>query len=402
MSRKEPRPTVSRARGTDSWERAGEPERGPVFPARVGKRAGQAKRPANSYADRLRRDLFRAGVCRLPPVQVPAPKPGQRTDLGKAAGGTKLAADPRDPLYFETATTLPVDFHSFRRAFNTALAEAGVNVQHAMHLASHADAKVHSRYVMSTRAMRTVPNAALPRLPLGVLREAWDRGPIVTDRDDSRRPPPPGSAQLRGIVVGAIGIEPTTPTVSTRPDGTQTQALRALATRRTARATLVTPLVSPCRRMIRPNRHRFSWRRRPVSLPMSKRSWIGGWRRIRHQASRHPRPARPPYPTMAHRRHGVRPKGHPRALRNRSGSRTPRNPRATSCATWSVRSSPRRLRAGTRRRSCWPTEQVGPRREILVDRRACLRDSVREVAPEIHRPSAARVLRVAARSRRGG
>lgn len=46
--------------------------------------------------------------------------------------GTKLA---RDPLYFETATTLPVDFHSFRRAFSTALAEAGINVQHATHLA---------------------------------------------------------------------------------------------------------------------------------------------------------------------------------------------------------------------------------------------------------------------------
>ena len=276
MSRKEPRPTVSRARGTDSWERAGEPERGPVFPARVGKRAGQAKRPANSYADRLRRDLFRAGVCRLPPVQVPAPKPGQRTDLGKAAGGTKLAADPRDPLYFETATTLPVDFHSFRRAFNTALAEAGVNVQHAMHLASHADAKVHSRYVMSTRAMRTVPNAALPRLPLGVLREAWDRGPVVTDRDDSRRPPPPGSAQLRGIVVGAIGIEPTTPTVSTRRDGTQTLALRALATRRTARSTLLMPLVPPCRRMIRLNRHRFARRTRRVSTSRSSRAGVGG------------------------------------------------------------------------------------------------------------------------------
>ena len=48
------------------WERAGKPESGPVFPVRAGKRAGQAKRPANSYADRLRRDLFRAGVYRLP------------------------------------------------------------------------------------------------------------------------------------------------------------------------------------------------------------------------------------------------------------------------------------------------------------------------------------------------
>lgn len=40
-----------------------------------------------------------------------------------------------DPLYFETAVTQPVDFHSFRRGFNTALAEAGINVQTAMALA---------------------------------------------------------------------------------------------------------------------------------------------------------------------------------------------------------------------------------------------------------------------------
>src|SRR5580700_4765888 len=60
---------------------------------------------------------------------VPATKPGQRTDLGKSVTGTKLAPSPRDPLYLETATTLPVDSHSFRRAFASALAQAGVNVQ---------------------------------------------------------------------------------------------------------------------------------------------------------------------------------------------------------------------------------------------------------------------------------
>jgi integrase len=197
------------------WERAGKPASGAVFPARRGKRAGQAKRPSNSYADRLRRDLFRAGVYRLPPIEVTATKPGQRTDLGKRVEGTKLAPSPADPLYYETATTLPVDFHSFRRAFNTALAEAGVNVQHAMHLASHADAKVHSRYVMSTKAMRTIPDAALPRLPVAGHADA-PKGPrIVTGRDDWTRRAALASAQLRGILVGTTGIEPATPTVST-------------------------------------------------------------------------------------------------------------------------------------------------------------------------------------------
>jgi integrase len=76
---------------------------------------------------------------------------GRRRDLGKHSGGTKLAPDPRDRLYLETDVSLPVDFHSFRRAFNTALAEAGVNVQRAMHLASHSSARTHSRYVMSTK-----------------------------------------------------------------------------------------------------------------------------------------------------------------------------------------------------------------------------------------------------------
>jgi hypothetical protein len=155
-----------------------------------------------------------------------------RTDLGKRAEGTKLAPNPRDPLYFETATTLPVDFHSFRRAFNTALAEAGVNVQHAMHLAAHADPKTHMRYVMNTIAMRTIPEAALPRLPAGNLPETIGRDDsrddsplgrtslasrIVTARDDStekrfgaRRPSRATARSATGFIAPAAGLEPAT------------------------------------------------------------------------------------------------------------------------------------------------------------------------------------------------
>jgi hypothetical protein len=64
--------------------------------------------------------------------------------LSGPAEGTQLAPNPGDPSYFETSTTLPVDFHSFRRPFNAALAAAG----HAMHLVDHSDPKVHPRYVM--------------------------------------------------------------------------------------------------------------------------------------------------------------------------------------------------------------------------------------------------------------
>jgi integrase len=116
------------------WERAGKPETGPVFPTRQGKRAGLSRLRTGGFAARLRRELLRAGVWRMPPVEVAATRAGTRTDRGKVAEGTKLAPNPADPLYFETTTTLPVDWHSFRRAFASALAEAGVNVQQAMHL----------------------------------------------------------------------------------------------------------------------------------------------------------------------------------------------------------------------------------------------------------------------------
>jgi integrase len=167
------------------WERAGKPESGPVFPSRRGKRAGDFRQASGGFAYRLRRELFRAGVYRMPPVEVPATKPGQRTDLGKPVEGKKLAPNPRDPLYFETATTLPVDWHSFRRAFASALADAGVNAQHAMILSAHSDPRVHARYVMRTAAMRAIPDAALPRLPAGGLVEAAEAPGNVTVRDDS-------------------------------------------------------------------------------------------------------------------------------------------------------------------------------------------------------------------------
>jgi hypothetical protein len=118
---------------------------------------------SNSCAKRLRRDLFKAGVYRLPPIEVPAKKPGRRKD--KSAELAKLAPHPHDPVYFENASTLPVDFHSFRRAFSTALAEAGTNVQLAMNLPAHSDPRVHARYLMKTRQMRATPDAALPQLP---------------------------------------------------------------------------------------------------------------------------------------------------------------------------------------------------------------------------------------------
>jgi len=116
------------------WIESGRPDDGPVFPVTKGPRKGEHRRTRGvSFAKRLRRELKKAGIT-------------------------------RPELFAETGTTLPLDFHSFRRAFVTALAEADVNQQRAMALTGHSDPKVHHRYLLRTRAMRVIPPAALPRL----------------------------------------------------------------------------------------------------------------------------------------------------------------------------------------------------------------------------------------------
>lgn len=187
-------PEVLRAPLRAWWEQQGKPASGPVFPSRRGPRKGQAKAAQNSYARRLRRDLLRAGVrrhaCERPDDARPV-----------AAGEACCPAMARDPLYGTTATTLPVDFHSFRRAFNTGLATAGVNVQQAMRLAGHTDAKTHMRYVMDSPSARVVPDAALPRLGTG-------SGRIVLAQDESPE-----------HVSGITGDHEQDPELTARPKG---------------------------------------------------------------------------------------------------------------------------------------------------------------------------------------
>lgn len=115
------------------WKIQGSPVVGPVFPVRRGPRAGQSKKASNmSYAERLRKELIRAGVT-------------------------------RHELHVETETTLPVDFHSTRRAYSQALAHAGTNEQTAMALTGHSDSKVHQRYLESV-TVRAMPERAVPAL----------------------------------------------------------------------------------------------------------------------------------------------------------------------------------------------------------------------------------------------
>jgi site-specific recombinase XerD len=132
------------------------PKTGPVFPVTKGDRKGQHRvEGGTSYAPRLRRELLRMGI--------------------------------RDhAIHHDTPTSKRVDWHSFRRAFATSLAESGVNEQRAMHLTAHSDSKVHARYVQETQAMQVIPAAAIPALPALSL-PAKD---VVTERGERSKKRP--------------------------------------------------------------------------------------------------------------------------------------------------------------------------------------------------------------------
>lgn len=63
-----------------------------------------------------------------------------------------------------TPTSKRVDFHSFRRAFATSLAEAEINEQRAIRLTALAESKVHAKYVQDTHAV-VIPKPRVPALP---------------------------------------------------------------------------------------------------------------------------------------------------------------------------------------------------------------------------------------------
>ncbi len=172
------------------WLDHGRPRTGPVFPARRGKNKGQFKSAGGvSYAKRLRvavvAALGRAHVTVRP--ELLTGRPGQSKRL---------------------------NFHSFRHAFNSALARAGVNVQTAMALANHADAKTHMRYVEPSPEMKRIPLAALPLLmptnpseSSGAVDDSM--GPTVANsstpgvirtRDQRLRRPPLYPSELRALV----------------------------------------------------------------------------------------------------------------------------------------------------------------------------------------------------------
>lgn len=121
----------------DWWERHGRPTSGPVFPTRRGKRAGEKKGKV-SHAKAFRRDLRRAFGVDVWDAEA--------CEFKAARALTRRERE----LFEETEFTLPVDFHSWRRAFTQALGDADVNAQQATALAGHASLAAHARYLASS------------------------------------------------------------------------------------------------------------------------------------------------------------------------------------------------------------------------------------------------------------
>lgn len=111
-------------------------------------RSDARRQPRNNLAAALRRDLRRALGVDVPSRTVVVRKNG-RDDRRLVWESRDLSPRERE-LFEEPQFTKPVDFHSFRRSFKQALADAGVELQTAMALSGASDAKAHHRYLAST------------------------------------------------------------------------------------------------------------------------------------------------------------------------------------------------------------------------------------------------------------
>lgn len=145
------------------WEQSGRPRRGPVFPLLRGERAGEARvEVQDSHAAALRQDLKRALG-----LEVWDPTGGARRS-GKWVPGRAPTAKER-ALFEEGRYTLPLDFHSWRRAWSQALARVGANVQTAAALTGHAsDLRAHARYLANPTEAAVVPAGVVPALGAGL------------------------------------------------------------------------------------------------------------------------------------------------------------------------------------------------------------------------------------------
>jgi hypothetical protein len=158
-------PEVLRPFLIDWWNRHGRPTSGLVFPLRRGDDAGKGARKHTSHASAFRADLRRAFG-----IEARVWKDDKRSngrEHKRRVWETVRDLTPRERVLLEeTEFTLPVDWHSWRRRFNQALGDAGVNAQTAMKLSGHASTQAHERYLQNTQKLLTIPAEALPALTL--------------------------------------------------------------------------------------------------------------------------------------------------------------------------------------------------------------------------------------------
>ncbi|HKY37157.1 MAG TPA: hypothetical protein VJN18_14530 [Polyangiaceae bacterium] len=159
-------PAMLRPILADWWQRQGRPTAGVIFPKRRGDEAIERKaRKKMSHAKALRGDLGRAFGLEL----------WHETGTDRKGNPVGFWEPGREPtqreimLLTDTDQTARVDFHSFRRHFNQALADAGVNAQQAQALAGHSSLAAHERYLKNTSKARTIPDEALPALGVSTI-----------------------------------------------------------------------------------------------------------------------------------------------------------------------------------------------------------------------------------------
>jgi len=149
------------------WDHAGNPRGGLVFPSRRGDRKGEPKLKV-SHAEAFRRDLRRAwGI--------------EAWDAKRGAFVQIREPSQRERIVLEgDASTLPVDFHSWRRRYAQALADAGLSAQQAALLSGHATLSQHGVYLARATQAVTAPDAAIPKiLPEGDVESAARTSEVV-------------------------------------------------------------------------------------------------------------------------------------------------------------------------------------------------------------------------------
>ncbi len=144
------------------WKKQGSPATGPVFPVRRAVKAGTVKRPDGSTYERRKSELggekSRTGTSFGPALRnafwqagIYRPLPG----FDPSRPDRKFCAFQTD-----TETSRRLDFHSLRRAFVTALHEAGLPTSDILAASGHTQLSTSLRYVMARHVH--IPKSAVP------------------------------------------------------------------------------------------------------------------------------------------------------------------------------------------------------------------------------------------------